>query len=102
MNYFRGLVGLMRILIKGKTMKQLIIATLLVTSLSSCDDLLYDQVAEDFEKQYQIAKKQGDPIQICVQAGLVSAGYLQAKNEEKYNYWKSVEKIDCSKAGIQY
>ena len=38
------------------------------------------QVAKDTIKQYEIAKQQGDKMQICVQAGLVAAAQLQAKD----------------------
>lgn len=63
-------------------------------------DKIYYQVAQDTVDQYNIAKKQGDAMQICVQAGLVSAAYLQAKNQEKYDEWKSIEKADCRAAGL--
>lgn len=39
---------------------------------------LYDQVAEDAVKQYWIAKRNGSAIDACVQAGLVTASFLQA------------------------
>ena len=58
------------------------------------------QVAADTVKQYEIAKRQGDPIQACVQAGMVSAAYLQAKDESNYQTWKSIERNDCRKAGM--
>ena len=58
------------------------------------------QVATDAVNQYDIAKRQGDPIQICVQAGLVSAAYLQAKDEVNYQTWKHKESEDCKRAGI--
>lgn len=61
---------------------------------------VYDKVAEDAVKQYQIAKRQGDPIQICVQAGFVSAAYLQAQREPDYQKWKKTESDDCQRAGI--
>jgi hypothetical protein len=57
-------------------------------------------VAYDFEEQYNIAKRQGDPMQVCVQAGLVAAAYLQAKDDGNYNKWKAQEKKDCNKAGL--
>ncbi|GMV31883.1 MAG: hypothetical protein AMXMBFR59_40080 [Rhodanobacteraceae bacterium] len=57
-------------------------------------------VATDAVSQYEIAKRQGDPIQICVQAGFVSAAYLQAKDEAKYRAWKRTESEDCEHAGI--
>ena len=59
-----------------------------------------DQVATDAVNQYNIAKRQGDPIQICVQAGMVSAAYLQAKDESNYQTWKRTEAEDCKRAGI--
>ncbi len=58
------------------------------------------EVAVDAVNQYNIAKRQGDPIQICVQAGLVSAAYLQAKDEVNYQAWKRIESKDCERAGI--
>lgn len=58
------------------------------------------QVATDAVNQYDIAKRQGDPMQICVQAGFVSAAYLQAKDEANYRTWKRTESEDCERAGI--
>jgi hypothetical protein len=62
---------------------------------------IHKTVATDFEEQYMIAKRQGNKIQICVQAGLVAAGYLQAKDEEKYRVWKATERNNCAAAGMQ-
>lgn len=59
-----------------------------------------NQIATDAVRQYEIAKRQGDPIQICVQAGMVTAAYLQAKDEPNYQRWKKTEAEDCKKAGI--
>jgi len=59
-----------------------------------------DQVAVDSVNQYNIAVKSGDRISICVQAGLVSAAYLQAQDEPNYLQWKEIEKNDCKKAGL--
>lgn len=58
------------------------------------------QVALDQVEQYNIAKKQGDPIQKCVQAGMVSAAYLQANDSLNYNQWKEREKTNCRAAGM--
>ncbi len=74
-----------------------------VTCESNTDaamDDIHNKVSDDAVEQYNIAKKQGDAIQTCVQAGLVSAAYLQAKDEVKYNEWKAVEKQDCKVAGL--
>ena len=60
-----------------------------------------DQVAQDAVNQYNIAVRQGDAMQICVQAGLVSAAYLQAKDEPNYQTWKRAEQKDCKRAGVQ-
>jgi|SRR5690554_632695 len=61
---------------------------------------IHSQVAKDAVNQYNIAKQQGNPVQICVQAGLVSAAYLQAEDQPNYNRWKSIQAADCEKAGI--
>lgn len=67
---------------------------------SSTMDDIYQKVASDAVQQYRIAERQGDKIQICVQAMQVSAAYLQAQNESSYRNWKDIEKIDCRQAGM--
>lgn len=88
-------------------MKKLLFGLVAVSALVGCDaavdaqmDSTYDKVSEDMVTQYEIAKKQGDAMQTCVQAGMVSAAYLQAQDEAKYNEWKATEKEDCKAAGI--
>ena len=73
-----------------------------VSTCSGSNNLenIEDQVAADTVEQYNIAKSQGDPMMTCVQAGMVSAAYLQAKDNVNYNKWKDIEKSDCSKAGL--
>ncbi len=61
-----------------------------------------NEVAQDAVEQYNIAKREGDKIQVCVQAGLVSAAYLQAKDEANYQKWKAIQKADCRAAGMPY
>lgn len=58
------------------------------------------QVAEDMVEQYNIAKRSGSPIDVCVHAGMVAAGYLQAKDDANYDIWKKIEARDCDKAGV--
>lgn len=58
------------------------------------------KVALDAVAQYEIAKRQGDAMQTCVQAGMVSAAFLQAKNEAHYTQWKATERADCARAGM--
>lgn len=59
-----------------------------------------NKVAEDAVAQYNIAARQGDPMQICVQAGMVSAAFLQAQDEVSYRQWKATEKVDCHRASL--
>lgn len=87
-------------------MNKLIAGVLLAMVMTGCDsqeqqiNTIHAKVANDAVEQYDIAKKQGDKVQICAQAGIVSAAYMQAKDEPKYNEWKAVEKADCKAAGI--
>lgn len=59
-----------------------------------------NKVATDAEKQYEIAKNGGDKMQTYVQASLVAAAYLQAKDEVNYNKWKAIEKEEAKNAGM--
>jgi hypothetical protein len=61
---------------------------------------LVQQVASDTIKQYDMAKRSGNAIDVCAQAGMVSAAFLQAKDDVNYQAWKKVEKADCRKAGM--
>lgn len=70
------------------------------SSSTSSMNSLYSKVATDAVAQYEIAARQGDKIQICVQAGLVSAAFLQAKDEANYQAWKATEKNACTRAGM--
>jgi hypothetical protein len=58
------------------------------------------QVATDTVAQYEIARRGGDAMQICVHAGLVSAIYLQNQDEPAYRKWKAIEEKDCRSAGL--
>lgn len=59
-----------------------------------------NKVATDAVDQYRIAERSGTKMDRCVQAGLVSAAYLQAKDEDNYKVWKRTERIDCDAAGV--
>ena len=63
-------------------------------------DSIAQQVAKDAEEAYYTASRQGNKIQICVQAGYAAAAHLQAKNRHFYNQWKNKEERDCEAAGI--
>jgi hypothetical protein len=58
------------------------------------------QVANDMVDQYEIAKSSGTLIDVCVHAGMVTAGYIQAKDDANYEKWKKIEVADCEAAGI--
>jgi hypothetical protein len=63
-------------------------------------DDIYKQVVNDSIVQYNMVKRQGSAIDLCVHAGLVSAAYLQAKDEPRYASWKQTERSDCAAAGM--
>ena len=58
------------------------------------------RVASDAVKEYEIAKRAGDPLQICVQAGFVRAAYLQANMEAEFRRWQETERAECKRAGL--
>ncbi len=58
------------------------------------------QVAADAVKQYEIAKRNGSAMDAYVQASLVAAAYLQAKDEVNYTKWKAIEKQEAARAGM--
>jgi len=49
------------------------------------------KVANDAIDQYYIAERQGDKMQICVQADFVTAALLQQKDEARYKIRKQTE-----------
>lgn len=59
-----------------------------------------DKVARDSVDQYEIARSGGDPTEICVRAGLVTAAFVQAKDQPNYLKWKAIERTDCAAAGL--
>lgn len=50
-----------------------------------------NQVAADAVKQYEIAERSGDKMQMYTQAGLCTAAFLQAKDEVNYKKWLEIE-----------
>lgn len=63
---------------------------------------IYDQVSDDAVKSYELSVKGGDPIEICVHAGMVVAAYNQAHDEANYLSWKDIERSRCAVAGISH
>jgi hypothetical protein len=60
-----------------------------------------DRVAQEAVAQYQMARRQGDPIQTCVQAGVAASAYLQAQDEGHFRNWKRIESDVCKAAGLR-
>ena len=58
-----------------------------------------NKVASDVVKQYEIAKRNGNRVDVCVHAGLVKAAYLQAKDEPNFQKWTAIEASDCAYLG---
>jgi len=85
-------------------MKKIIAGIVVFTALSGCVDMadIEKKVCSDAIEQYEIAVRQGDKIQIAVQAGFVSAAMLQAKDEEGYREWKAVQDRAEKAAGIRF
>ena len=50
--------------------------------------------------QYNLVKKDGSKMEICVQAETVQAAYLQAKDEDQYKHWREIASQDCTAAGM--
>ncbi|NJO32972.1 MAG: hypothetical protein HC869_07310 [Rhodospirillales bacterium] len=61
---------------------------------------VYDDTARDTAKQYRIASRAGDKIQLCVYARMISTAYQHAKNESAYRAWEAQERADCAAAGM--
>lgn len=64
-------------------------------------EAIYKKVATDAVEQYEIVKKSGSVIDLCVRAGFVKAAFLQAKDSRNYEEWAAIEQADCQKAGIR-
>jgi hypothetical protein len=66
---------------------------------NSIEDI-YKKVALDAVGEYTITSRSGSAVDRCVQAGVVAAAFLQAKNGAAYEQWKITEASDCRAAGI--
>ncbi|HEY5373747.1 MAG TPA: hypothetical protein VIK01_08665 [Polyangiaceae bacterium] len=63
-------------------------------------DRIKQKVATDAVNQYNMAKRGGSAVDVCVHAGFVAAAYLQANDETNYQAWKQTQKTDCQAAGV--
>lgn len=65
-------------------------------------DTIEETVAKDAVRQYMIAERQGDKMQMYVQAGICSAAFLQAEDEQNYRKWKEVENNLARQIGLPH
>lgn len=57
-------------------------------------------VAQDAIKEYELARKGGDKVEICARASFVVVAFSQAHDEQNYLEWKEIERKDCEDAGM--
>lgn len=84
-------------------MRKMILPLALVVCgfLCGCDGkMIEQQVAKDAEKQYELALKGGNKIEIAVNAGLVAEAYKQAHDEENYLKWRKIADAANEAAGL--
>ncbi len=66
------------------------------------EKMVIDRVAIDAIHRLEIvARNGGRAMDMCVQAGAVTAALLYAKEEIQYRKWKEVERKACEAAGLR-
>lgn len=63
-------------------------------------DDIYKKATADAVDQYNIVRRNGSLTEICAQAGIISAAFLQRKDDANYTIWKATETADCKAAGM--
>lgn len=61
---------------------------------------IYQQVVDDEVAKYDIVRRSGSSVELCVQAQIVVASYLQAQDDLNYQIWQSIKNKDCEAAGV--
>lgn len=82
-------------------MKKFILIAGLGLSLAGCgaaSDIAASGFASDQIEVYELAKRNNDSSQTCIQSQVITQMYLQGKDEPNYQKWKSISKQDCDKA----
>ncbi len=103
LSHCRDIKGLETIQMRKRLYAMLIAGGL---SVSACDaqqavvDSAVGSAAEDQIEVYDIAKKGGDKMQACAQAGMIAQLFLQSKDESRWKEWKDKETADCKEAGM--
>lgn len=63
-------------------------------------DTINKKLAQSAVQQFNMTVKTGSIIDICVQASVVEAAYLQAKDETNYQEWHKLKALACKKANL--
>lgn len=62
--------------------------------------LVSNQIVQKSINRYEIVKKSDNPMDACLQAGIIKNTMLATQNETGFLKWKTIENDDCNKAGI--
>lgn len=60
-----------------------------------------NHIADNLSQQYVIAQRQGNMMDMCVQAGATALSYLNVHDEANYAHWKAIEDADCKAASMR-
>lgn len=58
-------------------------------------------VANNFVKNYEIAKRNGNTLDAATQAGIAAAAFLDAKDETNYLKWKKIADDEFASVGVK-
>ncbi|MDR3479488.1 MAG: hypothetical protein P4L91_02095 [Burkholderiaceae bacterium] len=61
-----------------------------------------DKLVDDEMAKYDVARRNGSKVAMCVHAGAVAALLSQLKDEESYQGWKHNQRVDCKAAGLPF
>jgi hypothetical protein len=101
--FFKGLFALIFVVIGGLIMVGVFMphGNKVSNTLSGeFEKSINNKVVEDAKEQYEIVKRNGSKIEACSHAQMVSAAYVQAKDEAGLQAWKPTQKKDCRAAGM--
>lgn len=58
------------------------------------------EIARQAEARYEIARRNGTPMDACVHAGFVKAAWLETGIADTYAYWTQRTTDECARAGL--
>lgn len=62
--------------------------------------LISNRIVQESINRYEFVKKSKNPLDACLQAGMVKQTMLAVQDETGYLKWETIEKDDCKKAVI--